>query len=266
MFSKPFELRIDSSKCICDLDGGAFLDGKTYDTWRFRDLRIESGKIYGLISEYEQGSMYLSYLLGGRIKFGNLRIFCNDVEVSRNELEKISWNLEPSNEIYKNAVVKKSIERAIRKNGYAEAFDTIAERFLLTEPRYGCKLRQLSGERWRASAALGYVSRKKIFFAPYNSSRFYYRMCGSVLLKALRELTADGAVVLLPVGSDEFMKYIADECIYMDPEYDVLRLKNSYDELFGKQEWVKTDFSARESGTRRFDNMTKTTDPDGAIG
>lgn len=82
----------------------------------------------------------------------------------------------------------------------------------------------------------------------------------------MRELTSDGAVVLLPVGSDEFMKYIADECIYMNPEYDVLRLKNSYDELFGKQEWVKTDFSARESGTRRFDNMTKTTDPDGAIG
>lgn len=240
MFTKPFKLKIDSSACICEVSGGAFLDEKAYDVWRFRDIEMESGKIYGLISEYGQGSMYLSYLLGGRIEFGDLRIFCNDVEVSKRELEQTSWNLEPANQIYKNAVVKKSIVKAMREKGYAETFDAVAEKFMLTKPRYDRKLRQLSGERWRASAALGYVNRKKIFFAPYNSSSFYYRMCGSVLLKALRELTSDGAVVLLPVGSDEFMKHIADECMYLNSEYDILRLKNSYNELFGETGWFNS--------------------------
>lgn len=70
-------------------------------------------------------------------------------------LEQTSWNLEPSHEKYKNAVVKKSIEKALLKNRCIEEFDKIAEKFILTEPRYDRKLFQLSGERWRASAALG---------------------------------------------------------------------------------------------------------------
>lgn len=237
---KIFELRIDSSKCTSLLEGGALLDGGNYDAWWFNDIRLESGKIYGLISEYGEGSMYLSYLLGGKVEFGDLRIFSNDIEMSKEELEQISWNLEPSNEIYKNAIVKKSIEKAMHKNGDKEGFHAIAEKFLLTEPRYNNKLSHLSGERWRASAALGYVNRKKIFFAPYRTSSFYYSMCSSVLLKVLRELTSDGAIVLLPVGSDEVMKHIADECIYIKREYDILRLKNRYNELFGKGEWIKT--------------------------
>ena len=75
-------------------------------------------------------------------------------------LEISSWNLEPSNEKYRNAIVKKSIEKALIKNRCVEDFDTIAEKFILTEPRYDRKLFQLSGERWRASAALGYSNRR----------------------------------------------------------------------------------------------------------
>ena len=96
---------------------------------------------------------------------------------------------------------------------------------------------QLSGERWRASAALGYASCKKIFYAPYRASRFYYDMSQSALLKALKELTASGAIVLLPVGSDNFVKHIADECIYIKQEFDVEELKERYQELFGTGEW-----------------------------
>lgn len=47
--------------------GGAYL-GKDYGCvcLYYRNLRLESGRIYGLISEYGQGCMYLSWLLGGK--------------------------------------------------------------------------------------------------------------------------------------------------------------------------------------------------------
>lgn len=93
MFDKAFEIKIDASKCISLVEGGAFLDGKKeYDSWRFKDIKLESGKIYGLIGEYGQGAMYLSYLIGGKVDFGDLRLFCNGQELSRNMLEQISWN------------------------------------------------------------------------------------------------------------------------------------------------------------------------------
>ena len=240
MFDKPFEIKIDASKCTSLVEGGAFLDGKkVYDSWRFKDIKLESGKMYGLVGEYGQGPMYLSYLLGGRVDFGDLRLFCNGYELSRNMLEQISWNLEPSNEKYRNAIVKKAIEKALLKNECIEDFDEIARKFILTEPRYGRKLFQLSGECWRASAALGYANRKKIYYAPYEPSNFYYHMCQSGLLKVLKELTADGAIVLLPAGSDEFLKHIVDECIYTNREYDILELQKFYDERFNKKDWIK---------------------------
>ena len=43
------------------LEGIAYLDNSVYDCWRFNDQQFESGKIYGLVSEYQQGCMYLSY-------------------------------------------------------------------------------------------------------------------------------------------------------------------------------------------------------------
>lgn len=226
MFDNHFEIRIDSSECTSLIEGGAFLDNKIYDCWRYKDITLNSGKIYGIIGEYGQGPMYLSYLLGGRIEHDDLKIYCNDRKLSRDILEQYSWNLEPSKERYKNAVVKKAIEKALSQNDRAEDFNMIAEKFLLTEPRYSRKLSHLSGERWRASAALGYSCRRKIFYAPYNPSSFYYSMCQSGLLTALRALTADGAVVLLPAGSDKVLKYIADECIYTDRSFDIEKIKN----------------------------------------
>lgn len=240
MFSKPFEIKIDASKCTSLVEGGAFLDEKkVYDSWRFKDVSLESGKIYGLVGEYEQGPMYLSYLLGGKVDFGDLHLYCNGHEISRTMLEQVSWNLEPSNEEYRKAVVKKSIEKALHMNQCKDDFDAIAEKFILTEPRYDRKLFQLSGERWRASASLGYANRKKIYYAPYKPSKFYYQMCNSGLLKVLRELTDDGAIVLLPAGSDEFLRYIVDECIYTNREYDISGLRKLYGEMFQKEEWIK---------------------------
>lgn len=240
MFDKSFEIKIDASKCTSLVEGGAFLDGKKeYDSWRFRDIKLESGKIYGLIGEYGQGPMYLSYLIGGKVEFGDLRLFCNDQELSKNMLEQTSWNLEPSNEKYRNAVVKKSIEKALIKNRSIEDFDAIAKKFILTEPRYDRKLFQLSGERWRASAALGYSNRKKIYYSPYKCSNFYYQMCQSGLLKVLKELAASEAIVLLPAGSDEFLKHIVDECVYTNRKYDIRELQKVYAEKFDGEKWFK---------------------------
>ena len=40
-------------------------------------------------------------------------------------------------------------------------------------------------------------------------------MSGSNLFKVLKFLTEHGCLVVLPVGSDAFMKDIADECVYI---------------------------------------------------
>lgn len=238
-----FRIQIDSSRCVSLIAGAATLDKTFYDCWQYEDLTFESGKIYGLISEYGRGCMYVSYLLGGKVAdFDDLRIYYNDRKVTNTDLSEISWNLEPYHEKYNKYTVKKSIEKALKKGVCADSFAQIAEKFILTEPRYDRKLFQLSGERWRASAALGYASGKQIFYAPYESSSFYYQVSGGGLIKALRNLTDAGALVLLPGGLDRVLKHIVDECVYLDEnrEYDIDYLRQYYLEHgWGEGNWIK---------------------------
>ncbi len=229
---QKMKIRIDTSGCHGIITAS---DAKIPDTWYYSDLTFEGGKIYALVSEYGQGCMYLSYLLGGKADFNQLKIFLNDTECSQADLQKISHNLEPSGEPYGKYPVRKAIEKALKSSQRTETFPELAEKFLLTPERFDRKFRYLSGERWRASAAYGYAMEKKIFYAPYETSNFYYRMCQSSLLKPLRELTSAGALVLLPVGSDEFLKHIADEVIYLNRQYDIAQLKQFYSGFSGSE-------------------------------
>lgn len=236
-----FFIHIDSSRCTSLIEDVAVVGKEKFsDRWRYDSLQFESGNIYALVGEHGQGCMYLSYLLGGKIDFGNLKISMNGNEIRKTDLEFISWNLEPIEDRYGNKVVKKSIEKALDRNKSKESFSDIQDKFLLTQERFGIKFKWLSGERWRASAALGYAEGRRIFYAPYKTSDFYYQMCQSGLLKALRELTDAGAMVLLPVGSDEFMKYIADQCLYIKPcSYNIDELRQRYKELFHRDDWIR---------------------------
>lgn len=230
-----FRITIDTSACTSIITG---YDVKLDDVWYYSDQTFESGKIYGIVSEYGQGCAYLSYLLGGKIDFENVKIYFNNSLIQRNDLIDISWNLEPSCEPYGKKQVRKSIERALRENFDDVSFQTVADRFLLTPERYDRKYIQLSGERWRASSAYGYAQKRKVYFAPYKPSIFYYQMCQSSLLKALRELTKANALVILPTGSDEFVKHIADDVIYVNPKYDIDALRDFYSQRYNG-EWIK---------------------------
>ena len=66
------KIRIDSSKCKSIIQGYSYFNNGMEDWWYYSDHTFETGKSYGLISEYMQGCMYLYYLVGGKI---NLVLF-----------------------------------------------------------------------------------------------------------------------------------------------------------------------------------------------
>ena len=210
-------IRTDASKCIHILQGYSFFNNGMDDYWYYSDTVFKTGRSYALVSEYQQGCMYLSYLLGGQIEIKDgLEIYLDDNRVTQETLKDISWNLEPSYESYKNLIVRKSIEKALKSEHVEESFEQLAESFCLTPERYDRKLRQLSGERWSASAAVGYASGKKVFYAPYNASNFY--SSNARLEHMISYLTSHDCMVLLPVGSDMYLKDHVDQCIYIEQQ------------------------------------------------
>lgn len=210
------KIKIDASSCKNVLAGTEKFNNGMLDYWYYQSLSFESGKVYGLISEYQQGCMYVSYLLGGNIEFEDgLAVFIDDKKIEEKDLKKISWNLEPLYESYKNKKVEKSINQALKYGYITENYEKIKNEFYLTENRHNAKLRNLSGERWRASAALGYALGKKIFFAPYEPSIYYRNMKESNLFKVFDYLISNDCLIVLPVGSDEYLKEYVDECVYI---------------------------------------------------
>ena len=236
MVIDSFEIKIDTSSCGTIITAH---DPLLNDTWYYSDLSFESGKIYGLVSEYGQGCEFLSYLLGGRVTFDNVKIIFNGDLISQNDLSEMSWNLEAYGESYGNKIVRKSIEKALKNTPNSMEFQDLAERFVLTPERYDRKFNHLSGERWRAAAAFGYAQNKRIYFSPYETSNFYYHMCGSSLLKCLRELTDNGALIVLPSSNDTFIKHIVDEVIYLDRDYDIDALQSFYSKQWNAANWIK---------------------------
>ncbi len=235
MTIETFTITIDTSSCGSIITAH---DLSLNDTWYYHNLSITSGKIYGLVSEYGQGCEFLSYFLGGRVTFDHVKVFFNEDLITQNALSEMSWNLEPNRESYGNKIVRKAIERSLKNVPSRIEFQDLADKFALTPERYNRRFKHLSGERWRAAAALGYAQNKKLFFAPYNTSSFYYQMCASNLLKALRELTDNGALIVLPSGSDTFIKHIADEVIYLDRDYDIHALQSFYSKQWNAN-WIK---------------------------
>lgn len=234
LFQNDFTLRVDTSACVSMITG---YDHTMNDTWYYSDQAFESGKIYGLVSERGQGCQYLSYLLGGRLPFEQVRVFCNGASVTQHELRQVSLCLEPSEEGCADQNGRRAIGEALSRFRSQETLEDVADRFLLDLQRLDRPFGALSGMRWRAASALGYAQRKRIFYAPYKPSHFYYQACQSLLLKPLWELANDGALVLLPVGSDEFIRHIADEVVYLNRPYDVDALRWDYVERFGG-DWI----------------------------
>ena len=94
MNQKDFRLRIDSTNCTSMIAGTAFL-----------------GK----------GCRYLSYLLGGRVDFEDLKVYLNENEVLPKDLSLISWNLEASGEKYGRSTARNEIEQALSQKNSKES-------------------------------------------------------------------------------------------------------------------------------------------------
>ncbi len=192
--------------------------GTHSDTLFKQRLTFESGKTYGIISEYGQGCELLSYLLGGALSeksYAEQNILLDGKAITAAELSYLAWEIEPYKTKYENLIVKKSIENALKNNFVSDDFDTIAKHFGLTEARYDRKLKQLSGERWFASMAIGYALGKRIFFAPYQTSSFY-KQCSVRFRSAMAKLKAENCIVLFPCGTDRVLSSLVDECVFVD--------------------------------------------------
>lgn len=184
-----------------------------YDT---PEIVFEKGKIYGILCKCREGGQGITKLLTGNEYIDNEKIWIDDKLYKKGERVREGWMIGKGfeNLFLYHKTVKQQIEYALKKSKKNMSVDDIVKKFELTPERLVCKVYYLSGERWRATVAIGYACGKQIFCFPWLD----YLTLENIITTGYALLYADilrkeGNIIIIPSAEREILEYITDEII-----------------------------------------------------
>lgn len=195
---------------------------------------FKRGMIYGIIGEQGEGGELISSLLSGRIPIKNEEVYCDRKLVDNYVLRQMGWYVGKSEYcgriVKKQISVKRALLNAIRKYKRYQNLDEVVEEFHLSPDKLHYKITKYSGEKWRASLAIGYASRKEIYcFSWMNTACFNSILLSSGVFRFFKKLKGEGSIILLPTSRRENVIGLADEIIEINnPQYKSMISENQY--------------------------------------
>lgn len=180
------------------------------------DYKLKPG-IYIFEGECATGGWALSTLLTGQNKLSSGSISINDRELQQIQLQRIGCYVGQEPKIKKwfgttEMTVSEQIFYGVSHGlSYSNSVLYIKNIFHLSDERFNRKWKYISGERWRASIAVGYAMGKSIYCFPWMNSNTVVKL-NSILLDCIPPLIDVGAIILMPTTdyqrvSNVFEKY-----------------------------------------------------------
>ena len=196
---------------------------------------FEAGNIYGIVCEHGGGGEAVSLLLSNNISLINERVYIDDIEMKATELERYGWyvgkTLYSKGIVKKELSAKKALKYAIKKYHSYENLKNVADEFHLTPDKldYGLS-KNCEWEKWRTSMAIGYASNKKIYCFPWmDTMTFYDCMYNSSVFRFIRNLTSEGAIIILPTSREENIRGVANRIIKIrSPRFEHVISESDY--------------------------------------
>lgn len=194
---------------------------------------FEKGVIYGLVGECGSGGESISEMLSGNI-FGKNIIYFDDIKVDENVVKSNGWYV--GKKQYSKGIIKREISvksalcDAIKKYHKYTNINEVVEDFHLTRNRLGYQLSKYSGEKLRASMAIGYACNKKIYCFPWmNTAYFHDIILSSGVFRLFKKLKEEGCIIILPTSRRENVIGLVDKIIEIDnPQFYYVISDNQY--------------------------------------
>jgi len=189
--------------------------GNMRDTLGHFSYQFSSG-IYLIEGECATGGWALSTILSGRDKSFEGKIMLNDVELTYDKLRQCSCYVGADTGLKKFGLVPMTVKEQINCGinmglSFSDDTEDIRQRFGLSSERFNRDFKHISGERWRASMAIGYAFGKKVYCFPWVNSRFLFSHDSNLKL-CLRTLISVGAIIIIPTTYAGALDDIVDEC------------------------------------------------------
>lgn len=181
------------------------------------------------------GGESISLLLSNEVPLKQDKIYIDDVEARSSDIERLGWYVGKA--LFSRGLIKRelssrqALEYAIKKYHCYERLEDIIEEFHLTPSKldYGLS-RSGEWEKWRTSMAIGYASRKKVYFFPWmDTLSFYDCLYNSSVFRFFRKLVGEGAIILLPTSRRENVDGFVDSIIQIRcPRFEHSIAESSY--------------------------------------
>ncbi len=199
--------------------------GIVQDCLQKKDFEFSMGHLYGIIGEFGEGGAALSCGITGNTNFYEGKIYIDGIEKTIKDVVDISWYI--GSDLYKHRTnvfsinrpkinkntIKEQIEYGVRCKKTDTDFPTIQKMFDISSERIDRNIKFVSGERWKASAAIGYANGKKIFCYPWMNSKDIEHLKEQLSHTVKLLLDAD-CIVIIPTTKEENIKKISDKgCI-----------------------------------------------------
>lgn len=174
-----------------------------------------SSKVYALVDNPARNGYALSCLLAGLANLGKNQVKVDGNLLDLSELKKISCFIGKGRQgFFKNSItVKQQIIKALNESKNMLSFDAIMDKFNLTPERVDRRLAYTGNEHWRASIAIAYAGRKRIYCSPFIDEQIWDDYLRLQLEKWIRMLRDEDCVVFLPVNGISKFYDLVDEIV-----------------------------------------------------
>lgn len=178
-------------------------------------------QIYGIIGEFGNGSAALSCAISGKLPIQQGNFFINGKEVKINNIKKIGCYVGEDIKIktkfgfIHRTTVKEQIEYGVNKQkSFVQDVNKIKTMFHLSDERFNRNIKYFSGERWKASIAIGYALGKMIYCFPWMNTKdlFYIKDHIALCLESLMQIDA---IIIIPTCKEEVLLEISNSCEFI---------------------------------------------------
>lgn len=182
---------------------------------------FDKGKIYGIICEHGSGGDAISAIMSNYVICKTAEVYIDDAKATALDVKNLGWYVGKSEYtkglITREISARKALINAVKKYQRYNSIDEVIEDFHLTSGRLNYELSKYSGEKWRASLAIGYACRKEVYcFSWLNTAHFSSILLSSGVFRFFKRLKEEGCIIILPTSRKENVAGLVDEVIEID--------------------------------------------------
>lgn len=187
------------------------------------DLTLESGKIYGLIGEFGEGGAAVSYGLAGFMPLIDGSVTIDGLHAVMKDLFGMAWYVGYDMYGFKTRkpikITRNSVESQMRKalamSEREYDIKDVQSLFGISDERIVRNIAYVSGERFKASAAIGFALNKKIFCFPWLNSKDFKHYEEQIKTIVSAVINDDG-IVVVPVTKAKTILDVCKDTIIVD--------------------------------------------------